>query len=318
VADPATTWSLWGWRVVRTGLASSAARVACVHCDYTARQAWRLVTSNVVELSLGAPVGGMEMGGGGGGGGGQTRARRASQWFSVISEGDAADIAIRIDGTAICRRDVLLLLSASANLCRPQRSLSSASHCSDPDIRSTSADASSFAACDENFDAAWSLCLNPSAPVGLLPRHVIMRPFAIVAASEEELTHAVCVLLLLLLLLAAVVVVVVIVRRPSHPAVQVHSQPARHHCPCDRACHTFAPSRSARWAPPRITDDAAAADTRPLVILTRCVQATPSSSARSPCPHTSTAARGHLLFLLTSILLLFISMLSAKTMPRRE
>jgi hypothetical protein len=72
----------------------------------------------------------------------------------VISEGDAADIAIHIDGTAVCRRDVLLLLSASANLCRPPRSLSSASHCSDPDIRSTSADASSFAACDDNSDAA--------------------------------------------------------------------------------------------------------------------------------------------------------------------
>ena len=60
-----------------------------------------------------------------------------------------------------------------------------------------------------------------------------------------------CVVVLLLLL--------VIVQRPSHTAVQVHSQPARHHCPCDCACHTVAPSRGARWAPPRVTDDAAAA-----------------------------------------------------------
>ena len=127
VADPATTWSLWGWRVIRTGSSSSAARITCVHCNYTSSDPWKLVTSNAVEISLGAPVGGAGNGGGGRGGE-KTRAKRAgaglwmshitrhtshvtrhashvtaAQWFSVISRGDPSDVVVTIDGGDVCR-----------------------------------------------------------------------------------------------------------------------------------------------------------------------------------------------------------------------
>lgn len=62
VADPATTWSLWGWRIHSVGPLPCAARLTCTHCDYESRDLWRLVSSNAQEISVGAPVGGVEEG----------------------------------------------------------------------------------------------------------------------------------------------------------------------------------------------------------------------------------------------------------------
>jgi hypothetical protein len=190
VADPATTWSLWGWRVLRLGPLPTAARIKCLQCDYNSRDPWKLVTSNADEISVGSPVGGTEDGFGASGE--ATRRRRAVQWFSVITEGDIGDVVMEIDGRVVCRADVLSLLAATATLCKSTSILSSSSSQLHPNsiIQRTCSSSPPYPSV-HSADTTWYICIKSPAAVGLLPRHVFAKPFVIVAATQLLLPYAV-------------------------------------------------------------------------------------------------------------------------------